>query len=350
MAIRFIVPLLFMLTFSSCAVGPQGTYFHPSYPDNSVTFEGGWCGGAAGPPAVVKFSMDYGAQLYVSLKQINDGGVRLMLSQHIPYGVSTQFAAEDIRITNPKQGSNWVIKPKYNQVIHPISPLSPEATIEFEAIFPVEGKYITENLSILKEFHVSFPVSLEKSRPDSIELLLPNIVIDNKEFNVPAVKFAENKVQPEYDWWPDHRAFTAVSGKWSSLNGCFWGATATGDDGGYWAHINFSCPPDIKWRFASREVRMVLLGTSEERLINFDEIRPSYPKVNFTTPIINRASRLLNAYAVGSDDATGLALDSKDRDEVIVELPDIIINGKRRKIKPISFKKSIGFGIIPFNC
>lgn len=36
--------------------------------------------------------------------------------------------------------------------------------------------------------------------------------------------------------------------------------------------------------------------------------------------------------------------------EIEVHLPAMRVNGKRISVKPITFKKQLGFGVIPFNC
>ena len=352
MPLRLIPAVLFLIAFSSCAVGPQGTYYKPSSPDNSVTFEGGWCSGSAGPPAVINFPLASGASLRVALNPEKEDKVELRLSLKIPQGVTAQFETYEIWVTDPISDDKWLIKPELT-LSHMVPPLSANATIDFEKIFPVTNQYLPDNISLLKELYVRIPFSLNNYRPKNVKFFIPNIITSNDVYEVPGIKLVEDKEQFKYDWWP-FKEYVLEDDSWAKFGDCYIGgkASSSDSDSSFMGHILIACPLEVKWSFKSNMIRVVDMDTKEERHARFEKIYPNDSlKVSFTAPIYNRASLVLNVFVASPrENEYGVILDNKSHAELIIELPNIFINGKKHQIKSITFKKSIGFGVIPFNC
>lgn len=350
-----------MFSVSSCVIGPQGTYYQPSYPDSSAKFEGGECHGTAGSPSVIKFSTEDGSNIKFSLNSGNGGDMLLKILLDVLHDSSAQFASSNIHLTDPKSGKEWTKKAQTIKLLQgPTIPIPASSTINFDEIGPTTPLHVPINIS-WNDFQVWLPFSITNYHPRAVKVHLPTIVANNKEYEIPPIELVENKKikernilkangkQNPFLWWP-YIANERQDGSWSNVDGFIIGGGVTssyqkGLEDEFSGNIMVAFPPSTKWRFSSNRIRFVDVHTKKEHYVNFENILPRFDLVvSFLAPVLGRGS-ITKTTAV-----TNIVVSDKELESLIVRLPELFINGKEIRLKPITFRKKFGVGVIPFNC
>jgi len=348
--------VLVLVLVASCVIAPQGSYYKPSYPDKSAVFEGGWCYGTAGPPSVIKLPFEGGNVVKLRLESDDDKMIQLWLNIVVPPRSSVRFTDNKIKFTDPVSGDSWTREaPQLNLLSGPARSIPASTIINFEEIGPTTPLHVPTDVS-WKNFQVWIPFSINNYYPRAATVYLPPIVANDKRYEVPAIELVEDAGAKEQNrikakgkqnyWWP-YQAHEREDGSWASIEGFIIGGGVTGGylDNEFGGNIMVSFPPATKWQFLTNSMRIVDLDTNIEHKVIFNSVKPNFNlKVKFTAPILAGGS------IMGTKAYVNIPVSVKPHESITVELPTLIINGKEIRIKPITFKKTFGVGIIPFNC
>ncbi len=283
--------------------------------------------------------------------------MRLGIVIDVPRGSSAQFAANDIRLTDRTSGKEWTIKARTISLQQgPSITIPASASINFDEIGTTTSPHVPTDIS-WKDFQVWVPFSIRNYHPRAVMVHLPPIIAHDKEYRIPAIELVEDEEVKEKNrieakgkqrlWWWPYRTQERKDGSWVNVDGFIIGGGVTSgylkDEFG--GNLMVSFPPSVKWRFGSNTIRIVDLDTGEERYVSFRSVIPSFHlTTSFTAPVLGNGS------VVKTTAVADIVISEKPLESLIVHLPNIFINGKEIRRNPITFRKSIGVGVIPFNC
>ena len=355
---RAILSLPVFAVLASCVVGLDGAYYEPSYPDKTAALERRFCGGQAGPLSVIKLSEKDGISIKARLETDKEDKLRLGISINVPRGSKAKFVSDEIQLSDSKSGRRWSIKPYFR--IYESMLLVPSATVSVDEV--ASGDIRWTNLK------VSVPFSISNYFPRAVAIDLPPIIVNGETYVIPSIQLEEDKEfkekqrieafekklwwGPTYEerkrwwWWLYKAKDENKNGTWGKTGDFIVGGGITAGylDNEFGGNITVSFPPTTKWSFSSNSIRIVDLDTGEERHINFKKMRLEV-KLNLAL------TALVSGTAAYFDPGSEPVISEHPLDSLVVELPNLIVNGEEIPIKPITFdKRSFRIGIEPFNC
>jgi len=353
---RYTFLFLLCLITSSCVIGPQGTYYQPSTDEENVEFEGIWCSGAAGPPGRLIISLEDSVTLETHLIARKTGALDLSFTLDIEPGSSAQFLSNEIKVSSPNTGKKWVTT--VDRIYLGPAPIGYMARLAVDEMINY-NKYSLTSFDFIPEVNTQVEFSIKDFYPDSFNLVLPQIIASGQTYEIPPIRLsadekdkAENcqKGEERFCWWTYNIESQNGNNPWVEIDGfkIKKGVISAGfirKDKGVGGFIRVYFSPSKKWRFASDIIRVIDLDTAQEKITSFDYLaldRSYYTA--FTAPFFTRGTEHTAATLIT------IILSPVEIDVLVVEFPEMLINGKRVRVKPITFKKEMGFGVIGFNC
>ena len=344
--IRFLSLMAVAGAMNSCLPGPYGTYYKPSYPDETAVLERKDCGGKVGPRSVIKIPTRDGS-IYVRLEGNRHDRLELSMSLQTS-GLSTlQFSSNVIRLKDLDKGTEWAIDAKDLNLGYKFGQILHTKAVDFTTILPAAPE------NILNDMEVWIPFSIENFSPSTVRVQLPLIVVGSNGYQIPPLLWKADKegktvegYKKSWSWWPykDERVkvynFTVHAG----ATGGFHGRTKIGAPlkvPELSGNIMINFPADVKWRFAANEILFEDVSSGKVKQIHFNYMRTqSAMRVAFTTQFCCTKSA-----------SARLSMGESWPEKLRIELPPLIINNKAFVIKPITFNlRRFEFGIYPFNC
>ncbi|PLY00953.1 MAG: hypothetical protein C0622_07960 [Desulfuromonas sp.] len=350
--------LLFILGLTSCVVAPQGYYYHPTTEETAVKYEGQWCGGVAGPPAVLKFLLADDCTVGCQLTEGKKKNLRLDLDVEVAPGSRARFLSNEIALTNLETGKRRLLVGdelflfRYSTPPPRYTPLRPGEFFDFNSCGATEAAYIPS-------VHVEANFKIDNYYPRAVNILLPPIVTETQTFQIPAIRMQENATAKEaklreeegdtrYWSWPydvvdreDDDTWLTV-GEFRIEGYISAGHLVPKDAFGGTIRVHF--PPEQKWRFSSDAFSVVDLDSGREYQARFSHtILNTLMTTVFNAPILGKEPLRTKASA-------DFDINETSSEGFMIELPELLLNGKKVRLKPVIFKKRLGVGMVPFNC
>jgi len=346
--------LYILLVATSCAPA-VGTYYKPSYPDNSAIIKikkGGPGAVDEGLPAHIELSVKDGVRIEANVRRWA-GSLELLLHLRVPPGSSAQFETNRIILTNLKSGKKQELEIG-RSLSDRIVKIPTTTQINLDKIVSTnkEGNYLVFNDIFLSNF-----------TPNNLQIVLPEIMINDQKYKPPVIdlttrmvrdKELKNRMFFTTVYRKKERKDTAPVTRYETL---FKLAGLTLEHN-LLRFLNFPTPykkglknkrlqgelrmtfrPITKWHFLSNKVRFIDTDTGEERNVAIYLLAKDYGGYDFSELVYGDDKRLM----VPINEIFFIKTISKEPlESVVIKLPDIVINGRKTSIKPITFKKSIG--------
>jgi hypothetical protein len=330
----------FLLVLSGCVIAPTGTFYKPTYPSGSAAFEGPWCGGGAGPRSVILLPVADDVVLKSQIQAGKDDGMELTLALELMGDADARFESRTIRLEDPATGEKWSVQAGGYYVYQPFT-VPPDADLSLDAVVPTDHDSLDEAMRS-RPYETSFAVRLDLLSPAHGQLLLPDLVIDGLRRPVPPIAFRkiiDRKVFP-YQTEPVVVGDFRIDAEMSVLRDFMRRNIEE-----LMIKVTVEAPAARTWRFATNQVAIVDTEKDQRHAVSFTSLWPK-PRINvdFLDPVINRR------FVTRTEASIRLRVRDAGLDTLIVRLPTLVIRGERVEFAPITFKRSAGVRIEPFNC
>jgi len=346
-AFRFLALTILPSVLSSCLIAPHGRYYKPSYPDGTASLIRRDCGGSVGPPSVLKVPIPDGA-IRVTLREKPQDELALSMWLETSGLSNLQFTSNLIRLSDPENGREWAIEAKHLTIGIPKGRISYSDVVNFEKLLPVAPEYVT------KDMELWIPFSINDFSPDRVRVYLPPILNESEKYETPPMVLDANRegkgiegYKKSWGWWPYEWKEIEVGPlrfRGAATGGVRQGSKADSTAGapGLAGNIMIDSPADLKWQFATNEIRFEEPGSGKVQVFQFEDLRiVSDVRVTFTAPFC------CSTHVSMAD----LPLGEARSEKLLIQLPTLLVNGKEIVIKPIAFDlKRFEFGIYPLNC
>lgn len=334
---------------SSCLPAPHGAYYRPSSPDGSATLSRRDCGGYSGPPSVITVPV-HDVLLSVHLAQGRQDSMKVVMSLEAPKDSLLQFASDEIRLTDLDRNETRTLHagPWYLGYWH-FGQIPSSKPVDFTHRLPTAPE------NILNDMEVSLPFSFPGFSPDVVRVHLPPVASDSGDIRIPPLVWNADRegasvegYKKGWDWWP-YIEEDVTAGRMTVRSG----ATCGVDRGlkaehglqapGLHGNILIAFPADMAWRFSSDEIVFEDAGSGESRRMRFTHLQDrSSPDVAFAAEF---------RCAGSGRSSTFFSMPVELPQKIRIELPPLLINGRKYDIQPITFElRRFEFGVYPFNC
>jgi hypothetical protein len=305
---------------------------------------------------VIRLPVAQGVMVKVQIENDeNDDGLRMLLELLLTGETIAQFENDQVRIAALSSGEEWIAEAKaFDNYIRNGVLIPSTETVSADRILPTEFSHLTEEFKSAQSsawIDTSFQANYF---PEEGQIFMPSLIVDGRAYEVPSAKFKryddevkqyayETEMIRVANLSIDIDLFTGAG----SLEKSIWSirASRNKDRGSQLvARIDFSL--ENEWRFSSDQILIHDEQTAEKRWLEFEDIYTltRQVEVGFTSPIINQR------FVERTEFQKALKIADREYDELTIQLPSIIVNGNRVKLKPIVFKKSSAVVVLPFNC
>lgn len=374
-----IIWFILLLTLDGCVPipVPYGPYYEPSYENPSARVVREGCHGASGAPSGIKFQIDQGimVEIKTAYRSGYEGDLKhpFFLTMTIPKGAEIRFLSDEIRVSD----GNTIINADFpkNMIVRASAESDAARMLEMVSLIPVSLEELKKSGQI-PQMALWFWLKEESSKgfePDHLEIVLPTIKKKTDEVNFePIMMDAEinkrdknyltlemrNERKEKY-----HRCLKETPNlHCENILEVYQGGfkiqkddfNATGRVGGWNGSIGvgindmMTTSPE-PWKFI--EPIIVLKdrdnGAQQKRQIGKLYLHTPHYEVPFPTPVHAPLGQLEGNAFISINGSLGEELKSN----LEIQLPSLLINGKKFDFKPIKLKLKLLDGEFPpFNC
>lgn len=377
--------VLLLGSLSGCIPAPYGAYYRPAYADASSRLTKAYCGGQAGPPAVLSFNGPEGLQLTISAlrgyvdRKRDDWPLRIAIS--LPPGTQWQFLADHLSVSESATPT-----PAEQRALPVELQAGTSLTIDAHDWIDYAEQGPTD-AAVAEAYLASHPQNAltEVSLPtQEFAHFTPSVVA----VELPAIETpARTLVWPATDLHPiDSRSGTRIyrspayteellanqarclartpqlhcdyivsadpyALKIASGGFTFKGSADIWDlakPSPFRFNFELSSRSTVKWRLPEPAIRFRDIATGEVRA---GAIKTLHIAWHVSVPL----STAIRATAAGMQPRTGLLIEAslgeRHAPHYFINLPPMQINGHRYTLKPIELElRLLDGGIEPFNC
>lgn len=345
---RTLTLVSFMLALTSCVAIVPSEFYKPTYPKGNVTYEGGWCHGAAGPSSVIKLHVAEGVVVKVGLEKNRENtDVSMNLELDLTSNTTAQFETNQIYFVNPASLEKWTKEAIEFSVSQDRKGWPPTETISRDKILPTDPNFLSEldKAKPYKTFSERMLIGdADQYTLPKVSVTLPDIIADGHTYKIPAIQLQRYGTQLSEYIYKEESIYVAdflVSANLERFD-----RYPVDRKMRRYLKLEVTVPPTVSWRFKSNRVLISDLPGEDVRLLDFKKLYPISPvrHISFVAPIKNLP------LVMQTRARANFKVNVRPFDTIIVQLPSMLINGKRIQLDPITFKKSTEIVGVPFNC
>lgn len=345
---------------AACGPGPQGIYYIPSSADRTATRERGDCWG----PLRVIVLRRRGVGITVRVDRKPAKRVTLTTVVSMQPGTSMRFVSGAVRVSSPGAGRAWYVEPEFLEVSGSWE-VSPSEVVDFSSVGPSRRETLSQPDSP-GQLRVEIPFSKTKFSPRSMELQLPDIATATQTMRLPPVRLTRRVVDEprppsagsrilhgdEARYGPGSLTYDVVGlppAAWVRRDGFTVNGIASArfvpetlDGADLRGRLYIVFPSSVAWRLSGPQIHAKDLETGEEVSIPLDSVHLSVDvRLPITAPLEGEHVTWARFEVVASE---------RRHRTLVIQLPDLVIDGRRTRVGPITFRKKLTWGLIPFNC
>ncbi len=311
-----------VLSLSACIVVPTGEYYKPSYTGHSVSYDDP--PGCPGPGSIAVIKAASGVKVTAGL---STSGTSMDLGLRLSGNTSVRFESDQIGFSNLASGRSWQRAAGKFAITQELK-LPPTTRVSPQHLFPSDVDDLTEinTDGLYKRASISFKTS--RYKPKNGYLKLPDIILDGETLEVPPIEFWEDGFYANqfYAVPIEFAGFTIETRLWSRPPN---------------NNLNFSIqlfpPLESEWGFTSDQVKFLDLELTEQSAATLGKMRIALEAFLPITRILKNTE-----FVDRSQVEATLSAGIRRSDVVVVQLPALIVDGRRIEFNPITFKKTSG--------
>jgi len=180
---------IFVLLFWGCLPIPipYGPYYKPSYEDTTAQMIREECHGYSGPSSGIRFTLDQGVSVTLTTahrSRYPDTKHPLIITLTLPHGVTTQFLSDEITVKSDANTS--IMIPKTLSVSFTASAES-TSTFDLNALYPTSGVSLSPQKPSLNVWYWVKDKRYQGFTPTNLELTLPAVQFPKERIVFPPI-------------------------------------------------------------------------------------------------------------------------------------------------------------------
>lgn len=374
---RLIFLLLIAFLLSSCVPNFYGGYYKPSYADKTAKDVLAYCGGQAGPPSGVTFELPSNVTVNVKTSKTYksaEDDYRYEIILKAPSGVDLRFLSNTITLNYPDRQT---LQENTTMRMHASGKVKIDTPLQFEQFCPVVKNSMTtlsESTFMSVEFWFKEEHNLTE-KPASVEMVLPPIEYKDSVYPSSSIVMKAHSLGKNADYLTEaieskklhrynecrrltphlsckniletmeNKGFEKQVGDFDIFGRVNWRQWSTNNELNILLKIKTNVTEP--WRVGAKNIRLKNLSDNSTITTDFifGNVYCQNNSLPLSTPINNKETNSTVTLVIEG------GIGSTPNKEVEILLPELFINKKVYKFKPIRLELRIfDVGIDPFNC